>query len=166
MMRGIFHVLDEVFIEDSSAKIFYALDQDLPDKGAYDVTIQRNNDWGSLGAEVIEFTGADQDTFYAAYANTADDTNCNNSTGPQILLEDLPLGSVVYAFGGGATGATTGAAAATLPLQLSASSSGAYVVVGSGYTGRDSGDITAHLNFSACYRSVMVAVGIRPEKDD
>ncbi len=93
-------LLNEVFLTDSAVKIYYALDSTLPAPGTYSVSIKRNNDWGSLAAEVTEWNGAEQDTFYADHAVAVDDFNCNNSAGPSLTLEELPRGSIVYAVGG------------------------------------------------------------------
>lgn len=157
-------LLDEIFSGNSSAKIYFALDKDLPDPGTYTVSLTRNNQWGSLAAEVREFSGAEQTTFYAAKAKVVETHNCNDSTtGPAVSLSGLPAGSVVYAFGGGAGTTSGGSATAIAPLVLSANRHEVSIVYGSGLTPPISGSMTASLDFSACYQSAMVAVGIRPE---
>src|SRR5690606_6665875 len=79
-------LLDEIYDQNSSAKIYYALDNDLPAPGTYRVTLRRPNEqWGSIAAEVREFSGAEQTTFYAARGKNVDINNCNNTTiGPSV----------------------------------------------------------------------------------
>lgn len=157
-------LLDEVFSQNSSAKIYYALDNDLPAAGTYRVTLKRpNQEAGSIAAEVREFSGAEQSTFYAARGKSFDTNICSSSTtGP--ILSSLPTGSVAYVFGGGASPTNGGGSAtATAPFTLSANRHENYIVYGSGYTAPTSGSVTATLDFSACNQSVIVAVGIRPE---
>jgi hypothetical protein len=147
---------------DSSAQIFYALDDDLPAAGPQTVTLNRNDNWGSLAADVIEFSGAEQDTFFADHAGGSNDVACNTGADCSVTLEDLPAGSVVYAVGGGNSD-DIGVASAGGVLSLVTSEYANYIVLGSGYSDPLSGSASATFDFTGCLRSVMYAVGVRPD---
>ncbi len=156
-------LLGSVFLVDSSAQIFYALDNALPAPGSYTVTLDRNDEWGSVAADVIEFSGAEQQTFYADHAGDTSSANCDDGTDTAVSLGNLPAGSVIYAVGGG--NAPSGSAKAGAPLSLASSHFADYIVLGSGYSGALSGSATPAFDFAGCYQSVMYAVGVRPERD-
>jgi hypothetical protein len=155
--------LGSVFLVDSSAQIFYALDSALPAAGTYTVTLNRNDEWGSISADVIEFSGAEQQTFFAAHGGDTSDEACSGSTDTSVSLTGLPAGSVIYAVGGGH--GPSGSATAGGPLSLATSQFANFIVLGTGYSGTLSGSATPAFDFTGCLRSVMYAVGVRPESN-
>ena len=155
--------LGGVFLVDSSAQIFYALDSALPAAGNHTVTLNRNDEWGSMSAHVIEFSGAEQQTFYAGHAGDTSDAACSGSSDTSVSLTAMPPGSIVYAVGGG--NGPSGSAAAGDILSLATSQYANYIVLGAGYSDTLSGSATVALDFTGCDRSVMYAVGVRPESD-
>lgn len=156
-------LLDDVFLVDSSAQIFYALDSALPAAGTYTVTLNRNDEWGSVSADVIEFSGAEQQTFFADHAGSSNDSPCSDGADATVEFSGLPAGSVVYAVAGGSGSA--GSAMGTSTLTLATSQFANFIVFGSGYSGQVSGSLNAALAFTGCTRSVSYAVAVRPDTD-
>lgn len=154
-------LLDDVFLVDSSAQIFYALDSALPAPGSHTVTINRNDEWGSVAADVIEFSGAEQQTFFAAHGGNSKDSPCSDGADAAVAFSNLPAGSVIYAVGGGNGG--SGSAMGTSTLSLITSQFTNYIVLGSGYSSPVSGSLSAALDFTGCNRSVLYAVAVRPD---
>ena len=156
-------LLDDVFLVDASAQIFYALDSALPAPGTYTVTLNRNDEWGSVSADVIELSGAEQQTFFADHAGSSKDTPCNDGADATVAFSNLSAGSLIYAVGGGngSAGSTTG----TSPLTLATNQFANFIVLGSGYSDQVSGSVNAALEFTGCSRSVLYAVAVRPDAE-
>jgi hypothetical protein len=150
------------------AGIFYLLDAALPGAGAYTVTLDPPNDSG-YAAQILELAGVEQDTFYAAFGNNANNNNCTNTAGNDVSvsLASLPTGSRIYALAGGYTNATvTITPQSPLSLLNSAGTlvSGVQLGFGGAWTNSTvSGTQSAPFQLSGCDRSVMFAVGLRPE---
>ncbi len=153
------------FLTDSGVEMFYLLDADLPAPGTYPVVIDRNDAWGSISIDVVEFSGAEQDTFYAAAAGATKNANCNDGADATVQLSGLPPESAVYAVSGGHYEGVQSSAAAVAPLALSSSSTENYITFGATYGTRLSGNVSVTMNLAGCYRSVIYAVGIRPESN-
>jgi hypothetical protein len=156
-------LLGSVFLTDSSAQLYYALDSTLPAAGSHTVTLNRNDEWGSVSAHLIEYSGAEQQTFFADHDGATSNANCSNGADTTVSLTGLPPGTEIYAIGGGHGEA--GSATAAGPLTLAMSQAANFIVLGSGYSGEVSGSVNAAFDFTGCYRSVMYAVGVRPESD-
>lgn len=156
-------LLGAVFLVDSSAQIFYALDSALPAPGTHTVTLNRNDEWGSVSADVIEFSGAEQQTFFAAHAGSSKDSACSGGTDATVAFSDLSAGSVIYAVGGG--NGSAGSAMETSTLELATSQFANFIVLGSGYSGKVAGSVDAALEFTGCSRSVLYAVAVRPDTE-
>lgn len=156
-------LLDDVFLVDSSAQIFYALDSALPAAGNHTVELNRNDEWGSVSADVIEFSGAEQQTFFADHAGSSSSSACNDGADASVAFSDLPAGSVIYAVGGG--NGSGGSAMGTSSLTLANSQFANFIVLGSGYSNKVSGDVNVTLQFTGCSRSVLYAVAVRPDTD-
>jgi hypothetical protein len=156
--------LDETFLDDSAAKIFYALDADLPAAGTYTVTLDKNDNWGSISAEVVELSGAEQDTFSASVVKTTTSQSCDDGVDSSATLKGLPPGSLVYAVAGGPHD-TAGTCSVLPPLSLSACRSENYLLLSSASAENLEGDVTVTFDLTTCFRSEMVAVGVRPESD-
>ncbi len=154
-------LLDDVFLVDASAQIFYALDSALPAAGTHTVTLDRNDEWGSVSADVIEFSGAEQQTFFADHAGSSVNSACSNGADAVVEFTDLSAGSVIYAVGGG--NGSGGSAMGTSALTLANSRFANFIVLGSGYSGKVSGAANAVLDFTGCSRSVLYAVAVRPD---
>ncbi len=152
-----------LFVSDSSISVFYMLDDDLPGAGDYTVEIDRNDEWGSLSVEVVEFGGAEQQIFFADAKTASVDSNCDNGNDTAVTLSNLPANSAIYAFGGGHHSSNYSGTSAITPLTLSTNKVDDYIVFGSGYAEGISGDVTVAAKFTGCYRSVMYAVGVRPD---
>lgn len=156
-------LLDSVFLVDSSAQIFYAVDSELPAAGNHTVALNRNDEWGSVAADVIEFSGAAQPTFFADHSGSSKNTPCSDGTDATVAFSNLPAGSVVYAVGGG--NASAGSAMGTSALTLANSRFANFIVLGSGYSSPVTGTLNARLEFTGCSRSVLYAVAVRPAVD-
>ncbi len=156
---------DDVFMTDSGAQLFYLLDAELPGPGTYPVIIDRNDEWGSLSVEVVEFSGAEQDTFFADVGTVANPAHCDTGLDATILLSGLPPGSAVYVFGGGNHESAASRASTSAPLTLSKSEIDDFIVFGSAYAAPVSGEVSAQLDFTGCFRSVAYAVAVRPESN-
>jgi len=156
-------LLDDVFLVDSSAQIFYALDSALPAPGTYTVTLNRNDEWGSVSADLIEFSGVEQQTFFADHAGSSKDSLCSDGADATVAFSGLSAGSVIYAVGGGS--GSGGSAMETSTLTLATSQFSNFIVLGSGYSSKVSGSVNAALEFTGCSRSVVYAVAVRPDTD-
>jgi len=156
-------LLEDVFLVDSSAQIFYALDNALPAAGTYTVTLNRNDEWGSVSGDVIEFSGAEQQTFFADHAGSSKEAPCSDGADATVAFSSLSAGSVIYAVGGG--NGSAGSAMGTSALTLASSQFANFIVLGSGYSGRVSGSANAALEFTGCNRSVLYAVAVRPDTE-
>jgi hypothetical protein len=127
------------------------------------VTIDRNDLWGSIAGDVIEFSGAEQQTFYAAHAGDDNDVDCDTGADTVVDFSGLTPGSIIYAVGGG--NAASGGVTAGGPLTLATNQFTNYLVLGSGYSGNLSGSASPAFDFTGCDRSVMYAVAVRPENN-
>jgi hypothetical protein len=154
----------DVYHPETGIEMFYLLDADLPAPGTHSVVIDRNNQWGSIAVDVIEFSGAEQDTFFAAKAGATKTAACSAGADATAELTGLPPESAVYAVSGG-NHLSTGEATAAAPLTLAAASSSDFITFGTGYGTRLSGTVAVSMNLTGCNNSAIYAVGVRPESN-
>ncbi len=153
----------------SQAAIYYALDADLPASGTYTLTLENDHQgWGSLSAQIIEITGAEQDTFFADSGGEHVALACTGNSDISVGLAGLPAGSYLYALGGGYGGSDQTTTTTSVSSPLADSISDSYlneILLGTGLSGSVSGDHTITFDLDGCYEPVAYAVGVRPESN-
>ncbi|HEU5076689.1 MAG TPA: hypothetical protein VFU02_21010, partial [Polyangiaceae bacterium] len=153
---------------DTWAGIYMLLDDELPNPGSRNVTVQFEpaNSWGWGQANVVEFAGVDQNTPIHTSSSALNQSDCNasNPRTSGLTFSDFE-GSFVYAMvaASHATTATlvSGGFTSTYSVATPIPSGDQRGFMAAALSGPQSMGTTASWNMSGCYRSASVAVGIQ-----
>lgn len=159
------------WVNSTGTAIYYALDADLPEPGAYTVTLLNDfNGNNALSAHVMELSGVEQDQFWADHEGVTNSASCSNGSAGQadvqVTLSSLPSGSRVFAVVAGQGGSIYTNALAPLLDDVIGSQSQNNVGFGTGWSPNEvSGSQTPAFELALCNSSNLYAVGIRPASD-